>query len=170
MTLRSCRGSSLRHMAGGFVDGALATLPMSAFMLAAQRLGAMGQQPPERITEAGMHAAGADEVPRPTKKATAVLLHFAFGGVGGAAFAAWARRPERRIRDLLHRRRGPGHQALTGAVFGSMVWAASYMGWVPALGIMPPATRDRPGRPTSMLVAHWIYGAALGWRTASRGP
>jgi hypothetical protein len=140
---------------------------MSAFMLLAQRAGAMGQQPPERIAEAGMDAAGADDAPRPLKQATSVLLHFAFGGAAGAAFSLWARRPARRARAVL-RRNSRSREALNGAVFGSMVWAASYMGWVPALGIMPPAHRDRPGRPWSMVAAHWIYGAALGWRTAER--
>lgn len=166
---RLSRGTSTwRHLAEGFADGSLATLPMSAFMLLAQRMGSMGKQPPERITEAAMDAAGADHVPEPLEKAASALLHFAFGGVAGAAFSAWARRPARWTRHLLRRRR-PTRAALEGAAFGSMVWAASYMGWVPALGIMPPAHRDRPGRPSSMIVAHWIYGAALGWRTAARG-
>jgi hypothetical protein len=174
-------------VADGFVDGVIATVPMSAFMLLAQRVGAMGKQPPAQIAEAGLHAAGAGDVPRPAKKAASALLHFAFGGVAGATFAAWARRADRRgllaerrgllaeRRGLLAERRGlfaagdsRSRAGLAGAVFGSMVWAASYMGWVPALGIMPPAHRDRPDRPWSMLTAHWIYGATLGLRTAAR--
>ena len=35
------------------------------------------------------------------------------------------------------------------------------MGWVPALGIMPPADRNRRDRQTVMLAAHVIYGTAL---------
>jgi hypothetical protein len=167
------RPSPSRRIAGGFADGVLATVPMSAFMLLAQRLGAMGQQPPEKITDASLHAAGADHVPAPLEKAATALFHFAFGGAAGAAFSAWARRParvgrrSRRARRAVRRRDLP-RTALAGAAFGSLVWAASYMGWVPALGIMPPAHRDRPGRPASMLVAHWIYGVTLGLRTAAR--
>jgi len=44
----------------------------------------------------------------------------------------------------------------------SLVWFVSYQGWVPALGLLPPAHRDRPGRPATMLIAHWVYGATLG--------
>ena len=51
---------------------------------------------------------------------------------------------------------------LQGIVFGSAVWFVSYMGWVPALGLMPPPHRDRPGRQLVMVLAHWIYGATLG--------
>jgi hypothetical protein len=42
------------------------------------------------------------------------------------------------------------------------VWLGSYAGWIPALDLLPPPDRDRRGRPPSMIVAHWVYGAALG--------
>jgi hypothetical protein len=51
---------------------------------------------------------------------------------------------------------------LQGVAFGSGVWLVSYMGWVPWLQIMPPAHEDRPGRPQTMLAAHWVYGGVLG--------
>jgi hypothetical protein len=35
------------------------------------------------------------------------------------------------------------------------------MGWVPALGFLPPATEDRPGRPPAMIAAHVVFGAVL---------
>jgi len=38
----------------------------------------------------------------------------------------------------------------------------SYMGWVPAVGLMPVATRDEPRRPVVMVLAHGVYGAVLG--------
>ena len=49
-----------------------------------------------------------------------------------------------------------------GILFGTAVWLVSYQGWVPALGIMAPPSRDRPGRPQAMLAAHLLYGAVLG--------
>jgi hypothetical protein len=42
------------------------------------------------------------------------------------------------------------------------VWALSYQGWVPALGILPPASRDQPGRQWTMVAAHVVYGVVLG--------
>ena len=47
-------------------------------------------------------------------------------------------------------------------IYATGIWLVSYQGWVPALGIMAPASRDRRGRVVTMLAAHWVYGAALG--------
>ena len=47
-------------------------------------------------------------------------------------------------------------------VTGLSVWAVSYQGWVPALGILPKASEDRPARPAVMVAAHVVYGAVLG--------
>ena len=45
---------------------------------------------------------------------------------------------------------------------GEAVYAVSYAGWVPALGALPPADRDRPSRQLVMAAAHLVYGAVLG--------
>ncbi len=63
---------------------------------------------------------------------------------------------------LVQRRRIPaGVAAGAGAVYGAVVWASSYVGWVPKLGNMPSPAWDRPGRPTAMLLAHGVYGIVL---------
>ena len=59
-------------------------------------------------------------------------------------------------------RRSAPIAAAIGALYATGIWLVSYQGWVPALGIMPPASRDRRGRVATMLVAHWVYGAVLG--------
>src|ERR687885_177231 len=124
---------------------------MSAFMLLAKQLGLMGEQPPRKITRRFLVRSG-DKRPRgETQDVLASALHFGFGAAGGTLFALAFR--------LL---RLPFPSALQGAAYGTGVWAVSYLGWVPELGIMPPADRDRPGRPQSMLIAHWIYGSVLG--------
>ena len=130
--------------------GALATVPMSGVMLAAQRMGWLGKPPPEKITDAALAKAKVSP-PRPARKALAVGAHLAFGASIGALFG------------LLRRGHpGPARAAAEGAAFGTAVWAASYAGWVPALGIMPPPSEDRRGRPTSMIIAHLVFGAVLG--------
>jgi hypothetical protein len=40
-----------------------------------------------------------------------------------------------------------------GASYGLGVWAASYLGWLPAAGVLPPATRMHRGRNVLMSVA-----------------
>jgi hypothetical protein len=148
------RDLALRRLGAGACAGALATLPMTAVMLVAQRVGAMGRMPPAKITEAGLDAAGAESTPGPLKRAATAALHVGFGAAAGALYAWWSGR-------------GPGRRGIPqGAAFGTLVWAVSYAGWVPALGIMAPPQRDRQGRPTSMLLAHWVYGGVLGAQVA----
>ncbi len=141
----------LKAVADGGLAGGLATLVMSGVMLAAHRSGLMGRLPPEIITEAALDAGGVQAEPAEARGLLATAFHFAFGmGMGG-------------LFGLLRRRlRLPAPAVVQGIVFGSLVWAANYKGWVPALGIMPPPEHDRPGRPLSMVVAHWVYGAVLG--------
>ncbi len=135
----------------GAFAGAVGTATMSAVMLAAGESGLMGEQPPDKIAGALLEAVGTHDSDEQEQGAVAAALHFGFGIGMGALF------------ELLHRRLPqwiPG--ALHGVFFGTLVWAASYQGWVPALGIMPPASDDRPDRPRVMLIAHWVYGATLG--------
>ena len=135
----------------GMVTGAVATVPMSAVMLVAGRTGAMGKQPPEKVTEKAMDAAGVDDASQGEQNATASIAHLAFGAGGGAAFALLQRRL-----DL------PVPTVVQGVAFGLAVWAASYQGWIPALRILPPADDDRPGRQRAMIAAHIVYGGVLG--------
>ena len=51
---------------------------------------------------------------------------------------------------------------MLGATYGFLVWAAGYEGWVPMLGILPPAHRDRRSRVATMMLAHLVYGSVLG--------
>lgn len=147
-----------RSALAGAAAGGLATLGMSAFMFAGRRAGLLGRMPPEKITARALDALGVHRSRRGQDVAASVM-HLAFGAGAGAVFE-----PARRALRL------PVPAALQGAVFGTAVWAVSYMGWVPALGIMPPPERDRPGRPAIMLAAHWVYGAGLGFLLAASTP
>lgn len=115
-------------------------------MLAAGRAGLVGRQPPEAI----VRRAGALTAVEPRGRladALAVVAHLGFGAGTGAAYA------------LLPPTRRP---VLRGVAVGQAVWAVSYAGWVPAMGALPPAHRDRPGRQAVMVAAHALYGAVLG--------
>ena len=133
----------------GARGGAIATVAMSAVMIAGERTGLMGEQPPTTITRFAVGAAGVD---RPSEAASvaAPLTHLAFGAMGGAVFG-------------MFRRRVPGVPGgLLGTGFGLAIWAVSYKGWISALGILPPPEDDRPGRPVVMVAAHVVYGLVLG--------
>lgn len=137
-------------IADGVVGGAAGTAAMSVGMLAAKKAGFMGAQPPELITAAALDASGIRSRNERTQDALSLATHLGFGITSGALFAVLHRRLHLPIPPILH-----------GVVFATLVWLVSYKGWVPALRIMPPPERDQPGRPTSMVLAHWIYGSVL---------
>ncbi len=149
-----------RTVAGGIGASAVATLAMSGLMLGAQRAGLMRKQPPEKITERfldELHVQRSESA----ENAWSTIAHFGFGTACGGLFGA--------LRGRLLR----AHPVNEGILFGTLVWAGSYCGWIPTLGIMPPPTRDRPGRSITMLAAHIVFGAVLGGltpRVTVRGP
>jgi hypothetical protein len=91
--------------------------------------------PPAELTS----EAGVPHGPTPT-----LMAHFLYGGLVGALFGLQERR-----------------SAAAGASFGLGVWAASYLGWIPAVGLLAPATRHPRHRVGLMLVAHVVWGASL---------
>lgn len=140
----------------GALAGAAATAPMSAVMLAADRLGLMGKQPPELITDRALDAAGVQPEPE-SGDALATAAHFGFGATAGALFGM-----ARESLDL------PLPPVAQGVGYGLLIYTVSYFGWIPAADVLPPPHRDRPGRQPSMLAAHVVYGAALGALLARR--
>ena len=126
----------------GALAGALATVPMSAVMLAGDRL--VGRQPPEAIVRTALEAAPVD-VPEGAVGPLALATHFGFGATLGAVSALV-----------------PGRGPAKGIALALAAYAASYQGWVPALGVLPAASRDHPGRPAVMIAAHVVYGGVLG--------
>lgn len=139
-----------RRLLAGAAAGIGATVPMTAVMAAAQRAGWLNELPPETITAAAADAADV-ELDEPELHGLSALNHLAFGASCGAGFAVLARRVPP----------GPPRVA-TGAAFGIIVWLASYQGWLPALDVLPPASRDHSGRRRTMFAAHVVYGATLG--------
>lgn len=137
--------------AAGAAGGLAGTVAMSVVMLAARQSGFLGEAPPRRITDRLLEGVGLGHLDRRAKDAIAVASHMAYGIGFGALFGLARRRLPERVPP-----------AAAGALAGLAVWVASYEGWVPALGLMPPPERDRPGRPTSMVVAHLVYGAVAG--------
>lgn len=162
-------GFDLVRCAGrGFAAGLVATTAMTATMFALQRLGLLGRMPPRLLTERTLARLGfRRKTSSTTRKVLTAINHYGFGGTMGALFEIG--------RGALAARRGRagsrGALLGSGVAFGTLVWAASYAGWIPAMGLMPRPTKDRRFRPTSMVLAHWVYGgtlsAAIGTRLAS---
>ena len=143
-------------MVAGVIGGLGATVLMSAVMVAARRAGLTPRLPPGKIAEAGIEQVKDGPSHEDEEAVVATVTHFAFGAGAGALYGGLTAP----VAPL------PMPTALVaGLAFGSALWLVSYQGWVPALGIMPPASRDHPGRVATMVVAHWVFGAALGAST-----
>ena len=138
----------MRRAVVGAVAGVGATAAMTGVMAAAKAGGVLGESPPRAITRRGAEKV-TGETP-PAVSPLAAVLHVGFGMSMGVLYG------------LTIGRRRHRQPELWGAAFGLAVWAVSYAGWVPALGLMPPPDRDRPGRQPVNVVAHLVYGAALG--------
>lgn len=147
----------VRGAAVGAGAGVVATATMSVLMVASRKARLTPQLPPGRIAEDAATVAMGSPPTHEEEQAIATAAHFGFGAAMGALFGlvyaalSW-----------------PGAAAATGLglLFGNVVYLLSYQGWVPALGIMPPASRDHPGRVATMLLGHWVYGGVLGAVTA----
>lgn len=144
----------MNNVVTGSIAGLISTAPMTAAMkLMHARLPPEQRHPlpPRPITMGVAHAVGADEAldTEPEQRAATIAGHFAYGAACGALYGAVGERL-------------PGRPAAKGAAFGLAVWAGSYLGWVPAVGLLPPATREPRERVALMIAAHVVFGAATG--------
>lgn len=144
--------SLLRSAAIGTGAGIGATAAMSLLMVAADRIGLMGEHPPSKL--------GGRLLDRLTwfhsseeKDALGTGIHYAIGAGLGAIFAL--------LRRLVPPMRLPG----AGIVYAIGVWLVSYGGVLPALRLMPRPDRDRPGRQPVMVAGHVLFGLVLGLLT-----
>ena len=97
-----------------------------------------------------MRRAGALTGHEPRGRAADLIAAGAHVGFGATTGAAHALLPPTR------------HPVRRGVLVSLGVYAVSYAGWVPALGALPPADRDRPDRQAVMALAHGVYGGVLG--------
>jgi hypothetical protein len=125
----------------GALAGFAATLPMTMGMRRLHELLPATERyplPPRELGESlprlGLGRAGAS-----------LLHHFLFGALGGAAFGGLT--GARSVR--------------TGATFGAGVWAASYLGWIPAAGLLRFGASHPLRRNMLMIAVHLVWGAAL---------
>jgi putative membrane protein len=83
-----------------------------------------------------------------TRFSTTMALHFGYGTVVGALYAPLA--------DTV-----PGCSPLKGMAFGVLVWAGSYLGWLPMSGLLSSATRHTAARNALMIAAHLLWGSVI---------
>ncbi len=136
--------------ASGVAAGLVGTTAMTAAMDGLERLLPPGEHEPiepRQITDVLLCRGGlADSLTDEQKAALALASHFGYGATMGAMYGMFGRRL-------------PLPSAARGAAFGLAVWAASYVGWLPALGILPPPPRRPAGRNGLLIATHLVWGA-----------
>jgi uncharacterized membrane protein YagU involved in acid resistance len=130
----------------GAIAGFAGTMAMTAAMRRLhRRLPEEEQYPltPREIVDLGSKQLGLPLAGEAAKDVT-TAAHFAYGAAMGALIAALNPDPKKR----------------TGAAAGVAVWLASYMGWIPAVRTLDPATEHPARRNLLMIGVHLVWGAA----------
>ena len=143
----------MRDVVRAAVAGALATVPMTVAMELAFRALPRGLRyplPPRQITDE-MDAVAGRPLPRDEQShlVATLLAHVAYGAAAGSGF-------------LLVPSRGMARSMVNGIAYGLGLWAISYVGWLPALRLMPTPSGQPRERVALMVGAHVVWGASLG--------
>jgi uncharacterized membrane protein YagU involved in acid resistance len=137
----------------GALAGLAATAPMTLFMQQMYRQLPARERyplPPSEVVAKLTDQAGVDDqIDQPEHTALTLLAHFSYGAATGALYAPLAQSFQ-------------PPPILGGAAFGVAVWGASYLGLLPALGILRPATEHPARRNGLMIGAHVVWGVTLG--------
>jgi putative membrane protein len=132
---------------------------MTTFMLSTQRFLPKGQRydlPPEIITKELAHRAQVKQHMSKQQIVGATLVsHFGYGAMMGTLYG-----------PLGKRQSTPQSASVQGIVFGLLVWAGSYLGLLPLLGMSESGHRETVRRNLMMIAAHVVWGAAMGATTA----
>lgn len=139
------------NLTASVASGFVGTVPMSIAMLGGRELLPVDEQyalPPHEITGEVAEQVGLGEhLEAPEHYIATVVGHFAYGAAAAIPYAL--------IEDRID-----ASPAVKGAAYGLGLWAASYLGWLPAAGILRPATQHPAGRNLLMIGCHLIWGAA----------
>ncbi|HEY8371717.1 MAG TPA: hypothetical protein VIL00_03140 [Pseudonocardiaceae bacterium] len=134
-----------RAVARGAGRGALGAMVMSAVRTVTTGFGLVEQTPPDAVFREGAPRVMA-QVPPERRQAVVELMHWVYGLVGGALYAA--------LPDRLRR------PSWSGPVYGLLLWLTFEIGWAPVLGL----ARQHHRRPVERLVLaadHTLYGWVL---------
>ena len=136
----------------GTIGGIVATGPMTVAMILLHRRLPQEERyplPPREITMKLARKSGVSrQLDAPARSAVTIMSHFAYGAATGMLYTG-----------ALNVERAPVSK---GALFGLFVWVASYLGWLPAAGILSSAV-DHPARRNALMIAaHLVWGVTLG--------
>ena len=136
--------SMVRGMAAGFAG----TIVMSVVMLVLKRAGMEpGKLEPREVAGNLEEKIGVRSLlSRRAFEVSWIALHFGYGSASGAAYA------------LARKIFPPDRPPAAGSLFGMLLWALGYCGWLPLSGLYPPPTRVPKRKVAANIMAHVAYG------------
>ena len=144
----------MKELITGAVAGLIATVPMTlAMKMMHSQLPEEEQYPlpPRLIVENAAEKSGLDDdLDEGDEVRLTLASHFAYGAATGAIY------------NGAMGMAGAKPTAATGAVYGLGVWTLSYLGILPAMGLLAPATEHPARRNALMIASHVVWGATLG--------
>jgi uncharacterized membrane protein YagU involved in acid resistance len=134
-------------IAQGLIGGASGAGSMTAFRMAARRIGWIDITPPQATRDwltasVGLQAGGVG-----TRQLLDSVVHLAVGLAGGAAYSCFMLRMPRSVLS-------------SGALFGFGVWALAFGVLAPRLGITASPRRGTWRETAVNVAAHLLYGTA----------
>jgi hypothetical protein len=136
----------LLRAAEGFAAGLVATAVMTGVRMAAKEAGLMERRPPHSEVVGRLRAITGHTPWGRRAERSATIAHYAFGGVAGAIYGVIEPRRARPV---------------GGVLYAGAIWAISYLGVFPRIGLMPRPTRDDIGRQVVTAADHVVYGVTL---------
>lgn len=115
------------------------------------------QLPPEKITGEFAKAVDLESAQtEPARTVATALAHLSYGAAAGFLYSGILGAADR--------------NTAAGITYGLAVWAGSYFGLMPALGLHEPATRHPRRRNAMMAAAHVVWGASMATALRARPP
>ena len=136
--------NTIRKLVLGAAAGAAATFVMQGMLEQGQKHIPEGTPPIKQ--DPGEFMLENVPLPEKLKPLAAKSLHLGYGITAGVI---WSLLPHSRWR------------VAEGAALGLGVWAAGYLGWLPATKLMPPITEHTPKQIAVPVVEHALFGVAV---------
>jgi uncharacterized membrane protein YagU involved in acid resistance len=144
---------SRRNLLRGATAGWIAALPMTITMLTGWMVLPKRERyplpPSEIVGELAERLGQTEKLSDDAFTGITLFSHFLYGAMAGSIYISL----EQKV---------PLKNGLKGILAGLLLWAGSYLGWLPAIGILKPATQHPWRRNLLMIVAHLVWGMALG--------
>jgi uncharacterized membrane protein YagU involved in acid resistance len=132
----------------GALAGMVGTAAMTAAMRALHRRLPPQQRyplPPREIIQKVLPEPAERGLTEEHRQSLTMAGHFGYGAATAALYAA----------------AGAPASAGLGALYGVLVWGGSYLGWIPGMRILEPATRHPAQRNGLMIACHLVWGTTM---------